>query len=469
VNPLVAAPWRIPPATLRARRARLSAAVSGEPLLLLGHSVLPRNYLANVLPYRQDSTFLYFLGVEEPGCAALVEAGGRTTLFVPASDPSDAFWHGDLVPMEAWAEVAGADAVAPRDALQPAPRHALPLADPVANAEAARLSLRPLDPRDAAGTGSRALLDAVVEQRLCRDFDELQAIRRALAVTREAHAAGMAATRPGASENHVHAVVEAVFAAHGMGTSYPSIVTVRGEILHGHARGLPCEDGALMLVDAGAEDPSGYASDVTRTWPVSGRFSPRQRDVYEAVLAAQADAIARVRPGVRWRDVHRAAARILAQALRDWGLLRGDLDGLVERGAHAVLFPHGLGHLMGLDVHDMELLGDAALYEGGRTRSPQFGLRWLRFDRDLLPGMVVTVEPGLYFSPAILRDPGLRETLGDSVDWARCESWLPFGGIRIEDDVLVTADGCEVLSAAIPKSVAEVESAVGTGSSVVGP
>ncbi len=447
------------PARLRARRQLLGDSLDGAPILLVGHRPQPRNFLMNVHPFRQDSTFLYFLGVDVPGAAAVID-GGRTTLYLPPAEPGDALWHGAAPGFAVWQARSGADAVRPVGELSSADRHTLPLAEPAANAEAARLSGVPLDP--SAPTGSLRLRDAVIALRLCRDADELAAMRRATAVTADAHAAGMAATRPGATEFDVQAAVEAVFTRAGMRPAYPSIVTVAGEVLHGHAVGTTMQDGDLLLLDAGAEEPGGYASDVTRTWPVSGRFTPRQRAAYDAVLEANRVSTDLVRAGVRYRDVHLASGRVIAAFARDEGLLVGDVDGLVERGAHAVFFPHGVGHLLGLDVHDLELFGDAAGYAPGRSRSPQFGLSYLRLDRDLEPGMVVTVEPGFYVVPAILEDQALRDRLGDAVDWDRAASWIGFGGIRIEDDVVVTDGAPEILSEGIPRAADEVESAVGT-------
>lgn len=447
------------PAVLRARRQRLSDALAGEPILLMGHQPQPRNFLLNVHPFRQCSTFLYFVGLSAPHAAAVIEAG-KTTLYLPPVDPGDALWHGESPGHAELAAVAGVDAVRPRDELVARSMHAIALAEPASNAESSRLSGHALDPTDP-DSGSTRLRDAVIAERLRRDDWELAEMRRAMAVTTAAHRAGMAATVPGATEYDVHAAIEAVFARAGMIPAYPSIVTVRGEVLHGHAQGLPLEAGQLMLVDAGAETPSGYASDVTRTWPVSGTFNPRQRAAYDAVLEANRASIELVRPGVRYRDAHLESARILCRFARDEGLLVGDVDGLVEQGAHAVFFPHGVGHLLGLDVHDLELYGDAAGYGPGRSRSDQFGLGFLRLDRDLEPGMVVTIEPGFYVVPAILGDRSLRDRLGRSVDWAAAEAWIGFGGIRIEDDVLVTPGNPEILSEEIPSSADEVESAVG--------
>jgi Xaa-Pro aminopeptidase len=220
-------------------------------------------------------------------------------------------------------------------------------------------------------------------------------------------------------------------------------------------------------MDGGAEVPSGYAADVTRTWPTSGRFSTAQRSVYDIVLRAVRVATEMVRPGVRYRDIHFRAAAVIAEGLAELGLMKGDPARAVERGAHAAFFPHGVGHLLGLDVHDLESFGDRVLYGPGRERSSDFGTKYLRIDLDLEAGMVVTIEPGLYFVPAILRGENFRKKFGDIVDFDRAERFLEanagrgFGGVRIEDDVLVTDDDPDVLTAGIPSAAEDVEAAVG--------
>jgi Xaa-Pro aminopeptidase len=223
-----------------------------------------------------------------------------------------------------------------------------------------------------------------------------------------------------------------------------------------------------VLLDAGAERPSGYCADVTRAWPVNGHFGPEARDIYDIVLAAEKAAIAAVKPGMRYRDVHLLAARVLTDGLVQLGLMHGDADALVESGAHAMFFPHGTGHLLGLDVHDLEAFGDAIAYAPGRTRSPQFGTGYLRLDLDLQPGMCVTIEPGIYFVPAILHDAKFKKQFKGQVDFKKAEQFLTmnsgrgFGGIRIEDDVLCTKTGHEVLSAAVPKERLAIEALVGS-------
>ena len=456
-----AAQCHFEPALFRSRRQRLAERV-GKRILLMGHRLQPRNYLANPQPFRQDSTFLYFFGITEPGSAAVIEPDGRTTLYLPPRTVDDALWHGEQPSLGAVAASCGAEDARPNTELVRGDYATLPVAEPGANAFAGSLVGRALDPTDLRGSGDAELFDAVVAARMVRDMDEVLAMRWACWATKEAHVVGMESTRPGVTDSEVQALMEGVMALHGFPTAYPSIVTARGEVLHGHATGERLARGDLLLVDAGAEGPYGYASDVTRTWPVSGTFTPRQADVYDAVLAANRAGIEAVKPGARFRDIHLAACGVLTQALVDWGLLRGTVDGLVEQGAHAVFFPHGVGHLIGLDVHDLELFGDPALY-GARPRSGQFGTKFLRMDLDLRQGMVVTIEPGLYWSPAILADRTLREVLGDSVEWVVAEQWVGLGGIRIEDDVLVTADGADVLTEAIPKKRDEIEEITGSG------
>jgi Xaa-Pro aminopeptidase len=240
-------------------------------------------------------------------------------------------------------------------------------------------------------------------------------------------------------------------------------------VLHNHDHRNTLQAGDIVLLDAGAEGlDSGYCNDVTRDWPVGGAFSPEGRDVYDLVLAAELDAISAVKPGVRYRDLHLRAARLMADGLVRLGLLTGDAAGLVESGAHALFFPHGLGHQLGLDVHDLETFGDRIHYPNGRTRSPQFGTQYLRMDLDLSPGMVFTIEPGLYFVPAILNDPKFREQFKTQVNWALAEKFLAmnggrgFGGIRIEDDVVCTPTGFEVLTDSIPKARAAVVALAGS-------
>lgn len=456
------------PATHAARRAELSRRLDGAPVLLVGNVQPVRNLPLTRHPFRQDSTFLYFTGCTRPRAAALIEAGGHSTLFLVPPDADDPLWHGYAWTIDQLARELGFDQALPLAALEErcAPHRgallSLASAAPELTARAAALSGQELRFGDAARAGSEALLDAVIAMRRTLASDELAQVRRAARVTAAAHRAAMAATRPGVPEQHLAALFDGVIRAAGMHPAYGSIVTVRGEILHNESYPNTCADGDLLLLDGAAEAPTGYATDVTRTWPVSGRFSPRQAAAYDAVLAAQLAAIDMVRPGTRYRHIHDRASLVLARWLVDEGLLRGEPQGLVEQGAHALFFPHGVGHLIGLDVHDLEAYGDRAAYPPGRSRSEQFGTAYLRLDLDLEPGTCVTIEPGFYIVPAILADAELTARFGDAVDLDRARDWQGFGGIRIEDDVLCTAGQPELLTPGIPKTRAEVEALVGT-------
>jgi Xaa-Pro aminopeptidase len=448
----------------RARRERLAQRLGGAPALVPSGGDRGRNYPANTFPFRASSHFLYLFGLPLRDAWGHFD-GTRWTLHIAPEAPDAALWHGAGASLDDLSRTLDCP-VAPLDALTAAlagrAPATIPSFDPALREAQARLLGRTID-RSAPTAADLALIDAMIALRLCHDDDAIAELRAGAAATAAAHAAGMRATRPGITEATVRAAMEAELCARGMGTAYGSIVTVHGEVLHNdrHHHVLGAQD--LVLADVGAETPGGWASDVTRTWPVSGHFSPSQRDLYEVVLRAQEATIRAVRPGVRYRDLHLLAARHLAEGLVALGVLRGDPDELVADGVVYLLFPHGIGHLLGLDVHDMEDLGDRAGYGPGRLRAQEFGLRYLRLDRDLLPGMAVTIEPGLYLVPAILGDPTLGARAGDRLDRARLAQVADVRGIRIEDDVLVTDTGHEVLTAAIPRAAAAVEAAVQQG------
>ena len=459
-----------------ARRRRLAARLGERPAALFAGDLSPRNYAANIHPYRAHSHFLYFTGTAWPG-AVLLGEDDEWEIFAAPPAPDDALWLGPSASWEALAAAIGVQAIRPIAELPDALAArggaqavaTVPAIHPLTRARQAALFARPWGLHDESQHGAvpladpdSALADALIALRLRHDPAALGHLREAVAITRRAHLAGMAITSPGRRECEVRAAIEREFTAHGACPAYGSIVSVAGEVLHNEHSHQRMAAGDLLLVDAGAE-LHGWASDVTRTWPVSGEFSPTQRAMYDIVLQANLDAIDRVRPGVRYRDVHLQACRTLARGLVDEGILRGDIDGLVERGAHALFFPHGVGHLLGLDVHDMEDLGDRAGYAPGRARSPQFGLGYLRLDRDLEVDMVVTIEPGFYLVPAILQDPDLCGPFDrdGTLQRDRLAAFADVRGIRVEDDVRCTAGDPEVLSAEIPKAAQAVMDCVG--------
>ena len=428
------------------RRQRLLHRLQ-HPVLLLGSGEQVRNLPMNKLPFRQDSTFLYFTGCDRPDAAALFHPGGYD-LFLPEPDADDALWHGTTPSREALAERYGADRVVPLDQLERHVRDAQPMtlavADERRNQSVAAWLGQSL--RFGEHHGHDALVDAVIAMRRVKSEDEIEAMKRAARATEKAFDAVIRATHVGSHERSLAALFHGVLAVQGFTTGYSTILSQSGDVLHNHRHDAPLSSGRMVLLDGGGEGPEGYGVDITRTWPVSGTFTPRQRAAYDAVLAAQSAAIHACQVGARYREVHDAACRVLATWLRDEGLLKVGVDEALERQAHAVFYPHGTGHHLGLDVHDLENFGDRPSYPAGRGRSPLFGLSYLRLDLPLEPGWVVTVEPGFYVVPAILADRSLRDRLADAVDFEAAAEWVGFGGIRIEDDVVVRASGPEVLT-----------------------
>jgi len=455
------------PSTFAARREVLRGAVPEGAILIMGNEEAPRNYVDNPYPFRQDSHFLYYAGVSHPGLALLIEENGKAVLFGTPDHRDDVIWHGPHPALADHTETAGADEYADIGSLAEtissvraagAKIHYLPPYRAERRFALARLLSE--DPREVGAQTSVELVRAVVAQRSIKEEREIDEIEDALAVTAGMYRATMRAVASGRTEGELAAVHVAEAISAGCQQAFSPIVTVHGEVLHNVTWDNTLVDGDLLLVDSGAEAPSGYASDITRTMPVSGRFSSRQRDVYEVVLAANVAAIEAAAPGVTNRDLHLLAARTIASGLKDLGLMKGDAEAAVEAGAHALFFVHGLGHMMGLDVHDMEDLGDVVGYERGEERSTQFGLAYLRLARPLESGFVITVEPGIYFIPALIdrwRSDGLHQ---DFICYDRIEEYQTFGGIRIEDDVLITETGARVLGPKIPKSVADVEAAM---------
>jgi len=463
-------------AALQARRAKLAALVDFPVLLWSGQSS-PRNFRANKFPFRASSHFLYFAGLPLEDAVMRLESG-KLTLFMDEASPASALWHGETPKRAEIAAAIGADEAYPLSDLKPEKsdkgevwgvnpakwargaatigvQNGQTLADQsIAFQRSILLDVKQIEGIDL------ELAGAIVSLRMIHDELALAELRKAATVSITAHKAGMAATLSAGIEAEIRAAMERVIIANGMTCAYSSIVTVHGEVLHNDQYNHLIKPGDLLLADVGAEAASGWASDITRTWAVSGKFSPTQRSLYDVVLAAHDACIAAIRPGVEYRELHLLAARTIAAGLVDLGILRGQVDDLVAQDAHALFFPHGVGHLLGLDVHDMEDLGDLAGYETGRVRSDRFGLNYLRLDRPLQARMVVTIEPGFYQVPAILQDPERRSRYQAVVNWDRLAQFADVRGIRIEDDVLVTETGAEVLTAALPTKAEEVEQLV---------
>lgn len=446
------------------RRKQLSEKLAGMPVVLLNGWERPRNYAGNPFPFRPDSHFVYFCGVMPAG-AALVLADGEAHLFVEPVTLDDAVWCGSGLSWDELAARSGATVhpfgdlpgmVAQIGAARCA---ALPGQDPRGHRLFAELLGRVPDPERV--LLDRKLAEAVVELRLYADEAARAEMRSVCAVNVRAQMAGLAATRVGGDARDVNAAMQSVCVREGMGLSFEPIISTHGEYLHQPLVGGRLDEGDLLLVDFGVESDTCWAGDITNTWPVSGEFTREQREIYQVVLNAHKAAAALVVPGTRYRDVHVRACLTLAEGLVDLGLLKGTPEHIVERNAHALFFPHGIGHLLGLDAHDMEDLGDLAGYAPGRQRSTRFGQKWLRLDRDLADGMICTIEPGLYFVPEMLDLPEKRREFADCVNWDVVDHYRQVRGVRIERDYLVLAEGQELLTPGMPTEVDEIAAAVG--------
>jgi len=419
----------------------------------------PRNFAHNVYPFRAESHFLYLTGLSLEGAILVVDEDDGETLYVTEQDASDVVWHGPQPSLDELAD----ELLLPVLPLDHLPDHGdiailPPQDDETANWLAALLD-RDVEPQSGPHLAGAdlALARALVELRLIHDQAAIEQLRWTCRMTAEAHLAAMSAPRRWTTEAEVRGRYIGELAARGLELSYNPIVTRRGHILHARGSREPVVPGDLLLCDVGGEAPEGWAGDITRTWPVSERFTSTQRELYELVLSVQERAIERARPGARFLQLHRLMLEDLARGLLDVGILRGSLDELVERGVAAVFCPHGLGHLLGLDVHDMEDLGDLAGYAPGRERSVRRAEAALRLDRDLAPGMVVTIEPGFYRIPPLLDAARADQGLSQCIAWDVLARFSDVSGIRIEDDVLIGAGAPEVLSAAAPKRVSDVE------------
>ena len=448
--------------TYTERRAALMSKIEDGLILLCGNSESPANYTSNQYHFRQDSTFLYYCGLNLPDMAAVLDTQtGQTVMFGNDVTLDDIIWMGPQPSVAELAESVGIQHSAPfsqlRNTLQKAAAkgrriHTLP-----PYRSSTKLLLSSL--LGSAAEPSSELIRAVVSMRDKKSDEEVEQIEQACHIGYQMHTTAMSMCREGVVERQIAGTIEGIALSLGAGVSFTSIVSQHGETLHNHCYDSVLQNGRLLLVDAGAEAVSNYCSDFTRTIPVSGRFTSKQKDIYNIVYAANRRAFELSRPGIPYRDVHIASGRVIVEGLKDLGLLSGDTDFLVANGAHSLFMPHGLGHQMGLDVHDMENFGENFVgYDDEISRTTDLSASACRMGRRLQKGMVVTVEPGIYFIPAYIEKWKSEGRLKDNIDYARLESYYDFGGIRIEDDMLITEQGNRVLGREhVPETVEEIE------------
>lgn len=438
------------------RRAKLRSLVKDGIIILFGNNESPCNYPSNgYYPFRQDSSFLYYFGLNRDGLVGVIDIdNNRETIFGNDIDIEDIVWYGSVDSVHDLAAQVGVENTAPMRALKSACNEALrqkrkihflpPYRHDIKIQIFDLLGIHPVQQKEAA---SMELIKAVVSMRSVKEQQEIEELERAAEIGYLMHTTAMKLTRPGVTEKFVGGQVDGIAHSYGAMVSFPTIYSQHGEIMHGNPSMSILEAGRLALCDAGAETINNYCSDNTRTMPVSGKFTQRQLEIYSIVEACHDYVLEVAKPGVKYFDVHLAVCRLMTERLKELGLMKGDTDEAVAAGAHAMFLPHGLGHMMGMDVHDMENLDqiNVGFDEETRPNLEQFGTNCLRMGRRLEKGFVVTDEPGIYFIPALIDDWKAKGHCKEFINFDLLETYKDFGGIRIEDDILITENGCRFI------------------------
>jgi Xaa-Pro aminopeptidase len=449
------------------RRETLHKKMKTGLALFIGNAEAPMNYPANTYHFRQDSDFLYFFGLDLPGLAGMMDFdSGKDRIFGNDVDMDDIIWMGPQSTVKKLAEKCGVTDTASMSKLEDTIKDALSgtrkihFLPPYRSETKMTLgSLLKENPCQMKTLASIDLIKAVISMRSIKEQIEIEEIEKAIEIAYEMHVTSMKMCKPGIKEQEIFGTIEGIALGKGGGTAFPVILSINGQTLHNHAHSNILKKGRMMVTDAGAETNLHYSSDITRTTPVGGKFNQKQKDIYEIVLRANTESIKAAKPGMSNRDLHLNACKIIASGMKDLGLMKGNVDESVAAGAHALFMPHGLGHMMGLDVHDMEALGENYIgYNEEVKRSKQFGLAFLRFALPYKTGHVFTVEPGCYFIPQLTDRWKSEGKFKEFINYEKVENWKDFGGVRIEDDVLITEKGHKLLGKPIPKTVAEIES-----------
>jgi Xaa-Pro aminopeptidase len=449
------------------RREELHKKLKTGIALFISNLEAPMNYPDNTYHFRQDSDFLYFFGIDLPGFVGLMDFdSGKDRIFSNDYDMDDIIWMGPQPTVKELALKCGISDTASMSKLMDAIKdaqlkkrkiHFLP---PYRGETKMKLGvLLKENPCQMKTLASVDLIKAVISMRSIKEKVEIDEIEKAEDIAYEMHITAMRMCKQGVREQDIFGAIEGIALAKGGGTSFPIILSINGQTLHNHSHGNILTKGKMMVCDAGAETNLHYASDITRTTPVGGKFNDKQKDIYEIVLKANTEAIKATKPGMSNRDLHFMACKIITTEMKNLGLMKGDVDEAVIAGAHALFMPHGLGHMMGLDVHDMEALGENFIgYNDEVKRSEQFGTAFLRFALPYKPGHVFTVEPGCYFIPELIEKWKGEGKLKEFINYSKIDAYMSIGGIRIEDNVLITEKGHKVLGKPIPKTIKEIES-----------
>ena len=448
------------------RRAKLHSLMKSGLGLFPGNIDVPINYPANTYHFRQDSNFLYFFGIDLQGFAGVMDFdSGRDFIYGNNVGLDDIIWMGPQPTVKELALKCGITDTAPMSKLHEKIREAtgkgrkIHFLPPYRGETKMTLgSLLKENPCQMKTLASVDLIKAVISMRSIKEQVEIEEIEKAVEIAYDMHVMAMKMCKPGIKEQEIYGTIEGIPLTKGAWSSFPIILSINGQTLHNHIHNNILKKGRLMVNDCGAETNMHYTSDITRTTPVEGRFNQRQKEIYEIVLKANTEAIKAAKPVMSNLDLHLLACRIIATGLKDLGLMKGDIEAAVASGAHALFFPHGLGHMLGFDAHDMEDLGENYIgYSEEIKRSTQFGLAYLRFALPFKKGHVFTVEPGCYFIPELIDSWKAEGRFNEFINYNKIESYKDFGGIRIEDNLLITNDGHKLLGKPIPKTIIDVE------------
>lgn len=447
------------------RRSKLKNLVKSGVLLFLGNDESGMNYADNTYPFRQDSTFLYFFGLPYAGLHAIIDLDeGKDIIFGDELSIDHIVWMGTQPSLKEKSEKIGIQHTEPQSALSGYLQKALALGrtihflPPYRGEHKLELSsLLNIAVSELEKSASVEFIKAVVALRSYKSEEEINEIEKACDITADMHIEAIKVARPGMREFEVAAALEAVAFSRGGRLSFPTIATINGQTLHNHSHENVIQEGRLMLIDAGAETSMGYAGDMSSTFPVSKKFTARQKDVYDIQVASHLAAVAALKPGIRYTEVYDIAAGVIFEGLKSLGITKGNTEDAVREGAHAMFFPCGLGHMMGLDVHDMENLGEIWVGHNGQPKSSQFGRKSIRLGRELESGFVITVEPGIYFIPELIDLWKGQHKFSDFIHYDKLEEYKDFGGIRNEEDYLITDEGARRLGKKIPLTAEEVE------------
>jgi len=444
------------------RRDKLKKSVANGIILLLGNDESPMNYADNGYHFRQDSTFLYFFGLNHPYLAAILDCEtGEDMIFGNDLTVEDFVWMGPQptiatqsleVGVSKTGDISSLVSLLKESSVKGRKIHFLPPYRPENKIKL--FEWLNIVPDAAKERASLDLMMGVINQRNYKSAEEIQEIRKACDMSVDMHTMAMRMAKPGVSEAQIAAAVQQIAVGAGGQISFPIIATVNGQTLHNHYHGNVLKNSNLFLLDAGAETSMGYAGDLSSTVPVNGKFTSRQKDIYTICLDSHNAAISMLKPGIPFKEVYFESSRVIIRGLKDLGLMKGNVDDALANGAHALFFPCGLGHMMGLDVQD---LGEVNVGYDGEPKSTQFGMKSLRLGRKLEPGFVLTIEPGIYFIPELIGQWNSQNHNGDYINFETVEKYKTFGGLRNEEDFLITETGYELLGKPKPKSVDDVE------------